>query len=190
MVRSMFGPCGVIATRPGIDIPCTSLTYFRNRFFPTSEMSDTVAGGPMPPLTVEATFPPSTLTDTAKVIGPICDVIGAVQSPMNGAACAGETVDPAVCNASSTGALSKGQSWPPTMVNDSRKVSGSRRCVMGLLGTDCSAIAEYKASAASACPVDAAGDHDGSLERCSWCSSNHCVHREPWLSARSAATRC
>ena len=54
----------------------------------------------MPPLTLATTFPLSTLTDTAKVIGPICDVMGAVQSPTNGAARAGETIDPVVCAAS------------------------------------------------------------------------------------------
>ena len=60
----MFDPCGVIAMRPGIDIPGSSLTYFRNRFWPTSEMSETTAGGPMPPLTVATTLPLSILTDT------------------------------------------------------------------------------------------------------------------------------
>ena len=96
MVRSMFGALRRHRDEArDLTFPCASLMYFRNRFLPTSEMSDTVAGGNNAAADgSHATFPPSTLTDTAKVIGSIpCDVMGAVQSPMNGAACAGETVD-------------------------------------------------------------------------------------------------
>ena len=95
---------GVIATSVGIGVPWNSLVYFRNRFFPTSEISDTFVGVNTPPLTVPTTFPLSALTEISIVVGPICEVTAAAQSPMNGAACAGETVDPVDCHANSTGA--------------------------------------------------------------------------------------
>ena len=60
-------------------------------------------GGPMPPLTVATTLPLSILTDTTYVAGPIGEVTGADQSPTNGAARAGDTVDPVACAAARIG---------------------------------------------------------------------------------------
>ena len=86
-------------------MPWKSLAYFRNRFLPESEISDAVAAGNMPLATVAITLPPSAFTDTVNVAGPIGDVTAALQSPIYGAACAGETAAVVACGATSADTL-------------------------------------------------------------------------------------
>ena len=131
MVSNMSDPCGVMAIRPGIDMPWKLLTYFRNRFLPESEISEAVAGGNMPPPTVATTLPPSTFTDTVYVPGPICDVTAAVHSPRYGAACAGVTVEAVIC-ARTAGVRPGDTAAITTTVSESRPVSARRNGNMGI----------------------------------------------------------